>query len=124
MNDNVHPSLQPFLKPIPFEAIGKPGRRASELDRDNAAMALAGHVVALLKFGPTEGWQDELLKRANKVRISQGNGAVTFIAETAERIRAAAEPGFTKASFDEIEAELARQMAEPVFDGDFIGAPT
>lgn len=126
MNENVHPSLQPFLKPIPHEEIGKTRKRASELDRDRAAIELAHYVVGLLKFDHDKrlvDFKDELLRRANKVRVSQGDGAILFVTETAERIRAAAEPGFTKAGFDAIESELSRRMAEPTFDGDMMGAP-
>jgi hypothetical protein len=116
MNDNVSPSLQPLLAPIPFEAVGAAPRRASERDRDNAALALAGCIIALLKFHGysfSERHREGLLERANKVRRSQGNGDVTFVHDTAERIRAAAEPGFSRGAFDDIEAEIARQMAEP-----------
>lgn len=126
MNENVHPSLQPFLRPIPYEEIGKTRKRASELERDRAAIELAAYVVGLLKFDHEKrlvDFKDELLRRANKVRVSQGDGAILFVTETAERIRAAAEPGFTKAAFADLESELSRQMAEPAFDGDMIGAP-
>lgn len=102
------------LQPIPFEAIGKPGRRASEIDRDRAAIELAAYIVSLLKFDPAAiaSHADELLKRANKVRRSQGNGEVVFVAETAEAIRAAIEPVPTKAAFEETEARLALVMGE------------
>lgn len=115
MNDNVSPSLQPFLEPIPFEQVGKPHKRASELNRDRAAIELAAYVVGLLKFDHGRqlvDFRDELLRRANKVRVSQGNGAVVFVQETAARIVAAAEPNYCSA-FGAIEAELSRQMAEP-----------
>jgi hypothetical protein len=117
MNDNVFPALQPLLKPIPFEAVGRATRRAPELDRDIAAIELANYVIAMLKFDAcvtSTYHRDELLKRANKVRRTQGNGEISFVTETAERIRAAAEPGFSKVWFDDIEAEIARQMAEPL----------
>jgi hypothetical protein len=107
MNDNLSPSLAP----IPFEIIGKPGRRASELERDRAAIELAAYVISILKFDPAAVGNHgaELLKRANKVRRSQGNGEVVFVADTAERIRAAADP-----DFEVTEAEVARLMSEPI----------
>lgn len=90
MNDNLTPALDRVLQPIPFEVIGKPGRRASERDRDNAAMELVGYVTIMLRFGVASDWQEQLLKRANKVRRTQGNGDVVFINDAAERVLAAA----------------------------------
>lgn len=80
------------LAPIPFEVIGKPGHRASERERDNAAIELAAYIVGLLKFDAAcnlASYHDELLKRANKVRETQGNGKVVFVSETASKIREA-----------------------------------
>jgi hypothetical protein len=97
------------LTPIPFEAVGRPCRRASERERDNAAIELAAYVIGILKFGddttPVSYHRDELLKRANKVRVSHGNGAIVFVSETAATIRAVVEPG-PKAAYDGLEAEL------------------
>lgn len=101
------------LKAIPFEAIGKPGRRASERERDNAAIELAAYVVAMVKFGGTFAEHEgELMKRANKVRRSQGNGEVVFVAETAQAVHAAADPASEQSAFDATEARLALLMAE------------
>lgn len=113
MNDNV--SLQPFLTPIPFEIIGKPYKRATERERDNAAIELAAYVVGMLKFEPSDlpAHREELLRRANKVRVSQGSGAILFVTETAERLRAAARPGYSSAAFADLESTLMRTMAEP-----------
>lgn len=102
--------------PIPFEIVGASNRRASEIDRDRAAIELAAYVIGLLKFdqgGMLSAYSDELLKRANKVRKSQGNGEVIFIAETAATIQAAAEPIPAKAAFEATEAALALLMGEP-----------
>jgi hypothetical protein len=96
MNDNIIPDLMPFLAPIPFEIVGVGGTRAPERHRDQAAMELVGYVLVMLRFGAPVDCSAELLKRANKVRASQGVGEVTFVHETAARIRAAAEPGFAK----------------------------
>jgi len=82
-----------MLKPVPFEVIGASLKRGSEINRDRAAIELAAYVIGLLKFDPAihPEYREELLKRANKVRQSQGNGAVVFVAETAATVRAAAE---------------------------------
>ena len=114
MNDNPHPSLAPLLNPIPFEAVGKPGRRASERDRDNAAIELAAYVIGILKFdeGSIAHYRAELLKRANKVRRTQGNSEIVFVTETAAAIRAAAEP-MSKPAFDDLEAGLRALLSQP-----------
>lgn len=78
-----------ILGPIPFEAIGPKNRRAPEHERDNAAMELVGFAVNMVQFGLAPDWREQLLRRANKVRQSQGNGDVVFVAETAAKIREA-----------------------------------
>jgi hypothetical protein len=105
VNDNVHPSLAPFLKAIPFESVGPKNQRASERERDNAAMELVGYVIVMMRFGLAIDWHEQLLKRANKVRRTQGNGEVVFVAETAEAIRAAVATD-AKPAFVETEALL------------------
>ena len=79
---------------IPFETIGSRTRRAGEADRDNAAMALAMFLVHVLNFAPDKiaaDIREDIQKRINKVRQSQGNGDVAFVNETAAKIKAAAE---------------------------------
>lgn len=101
------------LRPIPFEVIGASPKRANERDRDRAAIELASYVIGLLKFDGAEVayHRDELLKRANKVRRSQGNGDVVFVSETAATLQAAVEPD-AKRAFEATEARLALLMGE------------
>lgn len=112
-NDNLSPSLAPVLKAIPYESIGKPGRRASEIDRDRAAIELAAYVIGVLKFDHGAIDSEQLLKRANKVRVSQGFGVVVFVNETADAIRASAEPTPSATAFEATEARMTLLMQEP-----------
>jgi hypothetical protein len=113
MNDNLTPSLSRTLASIPHEAIGPASKRAHINDRDQAAIELAAYVVAMLKFYPSDmaHHRAELLKRANKVRRSQGNGEIVFVTETTEAIVAATKPD-AKAAFEATEARLALLMTE------------
>jgi hypothetical protein len=94
------------LKSIPYESIGKPGRRAPETDRDNAALQLCGYISVMLRFGPANDYRDELLKRVNKLRRAHGLGDSTFITETV------AAPSISDTEFEATEAELITLMQE------------
>ena len=114
MNDNVSPTLAPRLTPIPYEVIGAPKRRMSEVERDRAAIELAAYVIGILKFDPSAlaTHASELLKRANKVRRSQGNGEVVFVNDTAAAMRSAVEPATSATAYEATEARLALLMGE------------
>jgi len=78
---------------IPFGAVGTATRRASEAERDNAAMALVGYILGIFKFAPAclpAAYRDGLMERVNAVRRTQGIDRATLVNETAARIRAAA----------------------------------
>jgi hypothetical protein len=115
MNDNLSKSFDRAMAPVPFEIVGAPCRRASELNRDRAALELAAYVIAILKFdaGSIGVHRDELLKRANAVHTAQGNGRIVFVNDTAAAIRAAAEP-MSKSAYSDLEAGLRSLLsAEP-----------
>jgi hypothetical protein len=98
---------------IPFNAIPSTVRRASETERDQAALALVGYVSGILTFSPediSDGYREGLIQRINKVRQTQGIDRITFVNETAARIRAAVEPD---PAFVELEATLAELVKEP-----------
>ena len=93
--DNV--SLTP--RPAPHADPVRGHRRAEtaacqKFERSRAAIELAAYVIGILKFDPSAlaTHATELLKRANKVRRSQGNGEVVFVNDTAAAIRSAVEP--------------------------------
>lgn len=96
----------------------------------NAGAEIIGHVHALffhhkkMSAGQVAMELESLRDRMRDLngsfaQLEHAHAAMT-VGETASRIRAAGEP---KSSFAAIEDELSRQMAEPAFDGDMIGAP-
>lgn len=80
---------------IPFAKVPSRIRRASEIDRDNAALVLVGYIAGILHFSP-DGISDEyragLILRINKVRATQGIGRAMIVNETPPKIREAATP--------------------------------
>jgi hypothetical protein len=93
---------------IPYKAIGSSIRRASEDERDREALALAGYVSVMLRFGPANDYRDELLKRVNKLRRAHGLGDSTFVAETV------AAPSMSDTQYEATEAELVQLMKESI----------
>jgi hypothetical protein len=79
---------------IPFSKINSRPRRASEQDRDHAALALVGYIAGILRFAPeavAEDFREGLIARIGKVRQTQGLEQWIFVNETTARIRAGAE---------------------------------
>jgi hypothetical protein len=82
-----------LLRPIPFASTST-GKRGSEIERDHAAMVLAGYITGMLHFDPeciSEHFRDGLTERLNKLRQAQGIDKAVFVREAATRICQAAE---------------------------------
>lgn len=79
---------------IPFHTVSSV-RRASEIERDQAALVLVGYVAGILHFAPDSLGAElraGLIERINKVRQTQGIDRIMLANETAARIREAAAP--------------------------------
>jgi hypothetical protein len=143
MFDNIHPDFKETLanfcragaKPDPAALAAAFSTAAVDFDvkAKNAGAEIIGHAHALFfhhkKMSPNQV-ATELESLRDRMRDLNGSfaqlekaHAAMIVGETASRIRAAAEPSSSKAAFEAIESELSRQMAEPNFDGNYIGAP-
>jgi hypothetical protein len=80
-------------RPIPFASASN-GKRESELDRDRAALELAGFITGMLHFDPEcigEHFREGVMRRLNQLRQVHGIDKAMFIHQAAAGIRQAAE---------------------------------
>lgn len=149
MFDNIHPDFKETLdrfcsdtarlaadarrKPDPAALAAAFTTAAVDFDvkAKNAGAELIGHAHALffhhkkMSAGQVAMELDSLRDAMHELngsfsQLEHAHAAMT-VGETASRIRAAVDP--KNAAFEAIESELSRQMAEPKFDGDMMGAP-
>jgi hypothetical protein len=90
-------------------------KQASESDRDQAAITLAGYITGILQFSPDmigDGYRDGLIERVNRVRQTQGIQPIVLL-DTVPSIRAFVMPVLTQSEFEATEERLTLLMKEP-----------